>query len=396
MTPRRIAILGAGPIGVETAALLADREDLDIHLYEAASPGAHVRRWDHVQFFSPWEMNRSPWGEARLQASDTPLPDPADYPTGASYRQEYLQPLLNPLRPRITLHEETSALGVSRSAALKGDLLANPHRKEVPFLLHVRGPDGERYDTADVVIDATGVLSNPAGMGPGGLPALGEQALNGELLRGIPDVHGTHRELLASQRILLLGHGHSALTTLDGLLKLREDHGDTQIIWAFRTDQEPRDLIADDPLPERARLDALGNRAARGEFPGVLPLPGSLVKRLEPRGHSVAVTLTRQDGDESLQVDRVIANVGYRPDTSLYRELQVHLCYASDGPMKLAASLLSQSGGDCLAVDAGGPETLQNPEPNFFILGAKSYGRNSNFLLRTGFDQIAQLPSLLG
>ncbi len=43
------------------------------------------------------------------------------------------------------------------------------------------------------------------------------------------------------------------------------------------------------------------------------------------------------------EVDRVIANVGYTPDTSLYRELQVHECYASLGPMKLAAALLGQT-----------------------------------------------------
>jgi hypothetical protein len=31
---------------------------------------------------------------------------------------------------------------------------------------------------------------------------------------------------------------------------------------------------------------------------------------------------------------------------------------------------------------------LLNPEPGFFILGMKSYGRNSAFLLQTGHEQI--------
>ena len=68
----------------------------------------------------------------------------------------------------------------------------------------------------------------------------------------------------------------------------------------------------------------------------------------------------------------------------------MHECYASLGPMSLAASLLAQSGagGDCLAYPPPGPETLRNPEPGFFILGAKSYGRNSQFLLRTGWQQV--------
>jgi len=53
--------------------------------------------------------------------------------------------------------------------------------------------------------------------------------------------------------------------------------------------------------------------------------------------------------------------------------------------MKLSAALLAASGaGDCLTQQPTGPETLVNPGPGFFILGAKSYGRNSQFLLRTG------------
>jgi hypothetical protein len=94
-------------------------------------------------------------------------------------------------------------------------------------------------------------------------------------------------------------------------------------------------------------------------------------------------------------VDRIIANVGYTPDTSLYRELQVHECYASLGPMKLATALLKQGNVDCLQVSPGGPDSLGNPEPNFWILGAKSYGRNSNFLLRTGFDQVRDVFALI-
>jgi hypothetical protein len=95
-------------------------------------------------------------------------------------------------------------------------------------------------------------------------------------------------------------------------------------------------------------------------------------------------------------VDRILSNVGYRPDRSLYRELQFHECYGTEGPIDLSASLLSQEGADCLDVDPGGAETLKNPEPNFFVLGAKSYGRMSNFLLETGFQQVSDLFEDLG
>lgn len=96
-----------------------------------------------------------------------------------------------------------------------------------------------------------------------------------------------------------------------------------------------------------------------------------------------------------ITVDRIIANVGYRPDRTIYEELHVHECYATQGPIKLAAKLLGESSSDCLAQASHGADVLKNPEPNFFILGSKSYGRNSNFLLRVGHQQIREVFEML-
>ena len=46
---------------------------------------------------------------------------------------------------------------------------------------------------------------------------------------------------------------------------------------------------------------------------------------------------------------------------------------------------------DCLDQTSPGADVLANPEPGFYILGAKSYGRNSSFLIRVGLQQIDQL-----
>ncbi|MCA9269942.1 MAG: hypothetical protein KDA41_15785, partial [Planctomycetales bacterium] len=97
-----------------------------------------------------------------------------------------------------------------------------------------------------------------------------------------------------------------------------------------------------------------------------------------------------------VECDRIIANVGYRPDASLYAELQVHQCYATDGPMKLAAALTQADSADCLAQQSAGAQALVNPEPSFYILGSKSFGRNSNFLYSLGLAQIREVFSLIG
>jgi hypothetical protein len=39
---------------------------------------------------------------------------------------------------------------------------------------------------------------------------------------------------------------------------------------------------------------------------------------------------------------------------------------------------------------------LINPEPNFYILGSKSFGRSSQFLYSLGLQQIRELFTLIG
>ena len=101
-----------------------------------------------------------------------------------------------------------------------------------------------------------------------------------------------------------------------------------------------------------------------------------------------------------MTVDRVLALTGKVGDHQLYRQLQVHECYATSGPMKLAAALLgaggSAGGGDCLQQTSQGADTLKNPEPGFFILGSKSYGRRNDFLMRVGWQQVGEVFELLG
>ena len=57
--------------------------------------------------------------------------------------------------------------------------------------------------------------------------------------------------------------------------------------------------------------------------------------------------------------------------------------------------MLASSSADCLAEASHGPDTLKNPEPNFFVIGEKSYGRNSTFLMRVGWEQVDEVFSLL-
>ena len=62
--------------------------------------------------------------------------------------------------------------------------------------------------------------------------------------------------------------------------------------------------------------------------------------------------------------------------------------------MKLAVHLAGASS-DCMAQASAGPESLVTSEPNFYLIGSKSYGRNSSFLLSVGLEQIRDLFTLI-
>jgi hypothetical protein len=156
--------------------------------------------------------------------------------------------------------------------------------------------------------------------------------------------------------------------------------------------------VAADPLAERARVAEAANRIAENGEGWLERLPGSHVDALQEAGFGYRVTTGGRGGGRSVEVDRVLALVGYRPDPGLARELQVQTCWATEGTYPLAAALLSRAGrgSDCLEVGRDlDASTLRHPEPGFFTLGMKSYGRNPAFLLPVGFKQVDDLLALL-
>jgi thioredoxin reductase len=392
MPSKRIAVIGAGPIGLE-AALYGVRLGHDVHVFERGAVGQNMRAWGHVRLFSPTRLNRSSLAAATLEGAGIAIPGPATHLTGAEHAEALLEPLARsePLRGRI--REHTAVRHVGRERIGKSDLVGGP-RERFPFRLLLEGPAGEEIANADVVLDCSGTYGSRNWLGSGNLPALGERALRSRISYLLEDIAGRARSEYSGRRVLLVGSGMSAATALDALIRLER----TRVLWISRDDRDPPYVaIPDDPLPERARLARLGNDLAGGSNPDVQFRRGTTVEALAKDGGGFAARLraTGADADDVVHVDRIVAHVGYSPDNTLYRELQVHECYATLGPMKLAAALSGETSGDCLAQASHGPETLRNPEPGFFVVGAKSYGKNPNFLIHLGLEQVREVYTLI-
>lgn len=384
-----VAVLGAGPVGLEAALAAADR-GWSFTVYEAGSrPAAHVRRWGHVRLFSPWSMNASTRMRARLAEAGREVPDGDGCPTGHELADRVLEPVagLDEVSPRLRL--DTRVLAVGREGLLKHEAVGEERRAERPFRLLVRDPAGrERTARADVVLDCTGSYGNPNALGDGGIPAPGERASEDRIERHLPDVRG-EPDRWSGREILLVGAGHSAQTAARDLASLAGNGDGARVHWALRSEDPGWQRIEDDPLPGRDRLTARAEELASDPPAGFRLHRGVVVDRLARRDGAVRVELRRGDGStEAVDVDRIVSLTGYVGDHALYRQLQVHECYATSGPMGLAAELLGADSDDCLEQASHGADVLENPEPDFFLLGAKSYGRNNTFLMTTGWDQV--------
>src|SRR5581483_12194897 len=193
----RLAVLGAGPIGLE-AALYARKLGYPVTVYERGRLAEHLRRWGHVKLFSPFGMNATPLGKSAILAEQPKhtFPKDADCISGREHVAAYLEPLGNSGPLKDSLRLETNVLRVGRRGHLKDESPGDAERGREPFLLLVQqGKNREEVHEAEIVLDCTGVYSQHRWLGRGGIPAVGELAAEPYIAYTLDDVLGERRTL---------------------------------------------------------------------------------------------------------------------------------------------------------------------------------------------------------
>lgn len=379
---RRLIVIGAGPIGLE-AALGARELGFEVTVLERDAAGASLEKWGSTRFFSPAGMNLGRRSRALLGSA---APRAEALLTGQEYRQVLLALAeRSPLRELVK--NQHRVISVGRARMTKSDYPNHPLRAERPFRLLVEGPGGQEDSLeAEVVLDASGVSELSAGAGMGGMPVLGERALAKNFVRGLGALE---REIpsLAGKSLLLLGHGHSAANALAQLSRA----GDIRVTWATRSpNARPCVEVANDPLPERREIVAAANDLAERSPPWLKVERRAHAESFAPQGEQIEAKLT---GGRGGAFDAVAAFTGYRPDISLLSELPVHLSPISEGALGVQRALANVT--DCLNVPQLSAKDLASGEPGFYLIGHKSYGRMSTFLLETGFSQLDTVLALV-
>ena len=360
----------------------------DAILEAGAEPGAAMRQWGHVRLFSPWRYNIDKAARGLLEGAGWQAPDPDALPTGGEIVDRYLTPLAAhmAIRPHLRLNAKVIALD------RKGmDKVRSEGRAERPFEIHLA--DGSSVDAA-AVIDASGTWTAPNPMGAGGLPVPGEADCTDRIAYGIPDVLGRNRADYAGKRTLVVGSGHSAFNVLLDLLDLKDAAPETEIVWAVRRDTG-NTLFgggAADALPARGDL-GVRTRAAVDSGRLTLLRPFS-VRAVSRNGDGLDVDGALDGADERRQVDRIVVATGFRPQLDMLREVRLGLDPWLEAVNDLAP-LIDPNLHSCGTVRPHGVRELSHPEPDFFIVGMKSYGRAPTFLMTTGYEQVRSIAAWL-
>lgn len=332
-TPATIAVIGAGPAGVE-AALYARFLGYEVLLLERGRVGQQQLSWGNHPLPMTWSQATSPLGLAALEAQGTPLAATL-LDARPSYREYVEQYLLKVARSDLlydSVQIHTSVTSISRSGCRSSDEVGLERRAEQEFrVLCDSRQRGEYSQLVDVVLDCSG-RPTPTGLATGGGWAIGEQTHLGQMHRGRVDVLGKHRDAYQGKHTLVFGNDELARGNVSDLQLLASQVTGTRVTW----------IVPKVPGIKQAALEAecqaqLRERPASQALAAEQPLSASVV--ILPAWGIEAVEYAEQwrvrvqhQEDESLDLvaDQFINCLARGPDWKAVEPLQLDVAAITD------------------------------------------------------------------
>ena len=363
-----VAVIGAGPVGMAVLARLVEK-GIDCRLFESGEQaGENISKWSHVRMFSPWMANVDEVCGALLARNGWKCPTLSAFPTGGEFVANYLLPLSNvpSIRERLSFSSKVTYIH---------------NRDDGKFEISIN--DGASSYVADALIDCGGTFQAPRKLTQD-MPSQGGRGLD----YLIPDFENSRVfQALAGKRVSVFGSGHSAISSIYGLLSVKKMSPDTKIVWCLRKhdkvsvlEKEKRYFEYSDDDFVKSVFAEIERSIAEGHIEVRTPFICTAVEASED-GYRVS-----GDDGSSFQTDHIVSNIGYQPVYGHYDDVKLDLHDKWKCLNGLYESIQPESHG-CLSVKDQVVANLIQPTRNCFVLGQKSYGIASTFLVKTGYLQ---------
>ena len=387
-----VAVIGAGPVGLAAAAHLISR-NIPVKVYEAGDTvAANVRDWAHVRLFSPWSLNADHAAKALLHAARLAgaawrhdadrrrslrrVSAPAGRHAGNARRHRNQGHRQGDFAPGHRQGRDALAARIGRSRSWSRTARCGWIRRARSSTHPARGKIQIRWARP-----ASRPLAKPRrpNSSPTAFPTCSE-----------PD-----RAHYAGKRVLVVGGGHSAANVLIDLARLAETNGLMELTWAVRGENLTRVFGggAADRLPARGKLGS--DLKALSDGKRLKLVTGFAAERVCDADGAVIVSGWR--GTQAVQLgpfDRIVVATGQRPDLDMTRNCVSTSTPGSNRP-RLLGPAIDPNLHSCGSVPPHGYKELSHPEPGYFAVGVKSYGRAPTFLMATGYEQVRSVAAYI-
>ncbi len=363
--PATIAIVGAGPVGIE-AAIYARFLGYFVSIFEQRRVAHRMLDWHDRPLAVTVEECTTSMGHAAIAAQNSEYirKGSKEVFTGRTYAEEYLLPLAKTDLLFDDIHFLSPVVDVSRYRTFITDEIDMQERCNDEFRILVEGRHrGPWVSRADVVIDCRGPTQKQSGFGPGGGLAIGEKELRELFLLHTPLDRKFDPKTVVGKHVFLAGQSIRAGQFAREYLSLFGDEASSRLTWAIRPDR-----THDSSEIGQALADIRGRASANIVI--VESLGVENIQRNEA-GKYLLKFLKDDDSTVEMQCDAIISLAGGR-ECNLSSELfETQL----DGV------------GDCHA--------FLTSEPGFYKLRGGDLETGAGVGLRDAFRSIRQLFAML-
>ena len=251
-SPATIAIIGAGPVGLE-AAIYARFLGYFVTIFEERRVAHRMLDWHDRPLAVPVSECTTTLGHAAIKAQypEYQRRPPEHVYTGKSFAEEYLIPLAKNDLLFDDIHFLSPVTDVSRFQTCVDDAIHPQERCNDEFRILVEGRHrGHWISRADLVIDCRGMYQQTSGMGPGGGQAIGEAAVRDTFLKHTPLDRKFETKSILGKRVCLFGQTVRAVQFATEFAQQFANQPDTRLTWLIRTSRSHDSVTFSDALDE--------------------------------------------------------------------------------------------------------------------------------------------------